>query len=114
MEINLRAFFKEYNPKWKRLTLTFLDDEIEKFTPEFFQKKYNLNIGNPVDFSRGEFYVKVQSIYSVKCYLTKNKNTRIPLEDLINKRVELIVQPRTYHYKGKQGWNLKLIEIYPH
>ncbi len=112
MFLNLRAILTNYEPRWKRATLLLLDEDAEPFTYQYLKKKYDPDIYNPVDFSRSEFYVKIH-INKVKCYSTHNKHSRIPLEDLIDQYVEIVVKPNIFDYKNRRGWTLTLYEIYP-
>ncbi len=112
MPLILKAFLIDHSTQWKRATLRLLNEDTEPFTHQYLQKKYNPDVHNPVDFARGEFHVKIPSISKVKCYSTSNRHTRVPIEDLLNQHVELVVTPTAYDYKGRQGWNLKLHEIW--
>jgi hypothetical protein len=112
-EIYLRAFFKSYDSENKKLTMLFLDDEIEAFTKDFLNKYYSAAQNNPVKSQ--EFYVKwdKKSI----AYVDKSGVCLVPVQELIDKVVNLCVYIKHYNFmsNGKkiQGWNINLVKINP-
>jgi hypothetical protein len=113
--INLRAFFKSYNYGNKKLTMNFLDDEVEPFTKKFLMSYFNWNQNNPV--KDNEFYVK-SSIKSKAC-VDKHGEISTTIQELVDTVVCLQVEIRHYNFSDKKtnnriiGWNLNLINIYP-
>lgn len=113
-EINLRAYFKSYDATTKKATMLFLDDDTEKFTKEFLTQYYSASQNNPIRMQ--EFYVKFDQKKSF-CYLDKSDQIRVPIQDLLNKVIIMVVFIKHYNFNsnGKkiQGWNINLLKMNP-
>lgn len=111
-EINLRAYFKSCEDK--KLTMLFMDDDIETFTKQFLTKYYSNAQNNPI--RNQEFYVKFDQKKSI-CYLDKADQIIIPIEELLNKFVEMTIYIKHYNFisNGRKviGWNINLINMRP-
>jgi hypothetical protein len=115
MIFNLRAFFYEYNSDWKRLTFKILDNDVEPFTNKFLINKYNNSNGNeicPININKGEFYVKLKSKYFLNSFNNKKKIIKVPIEDLLDQRVNIEVEIQHYNNFDRKGWYFILKEIY--
>lgn len=118
--IKLRAFFKEYNPDWKRCVMMFPDETrgvYEAFTIKFLTDKHIKSRDNektPINMDNQEFYIKCEAT-KVLCFLNDKVVDRIPVQDLIGSMVEIILVLK--HYSGKygnvyrSGWNLELKQM---
>ena len=111
-EINLRAYFQSINGK--KLTMLFMDDEVESFTKQFLTKYYSNAQNNPIRSQ--EFYVNFDPKKSI-CYLDKADQIIVPIEQLLNKFVLMTVYIKHYNFtsNGKKiiGWNINLLSIKP-
>lgn len=112
-EINLKAYFKSYDQENKKLTLLFLNEEIEPFTKDFLTKYYSAAQNNPV--KPQEFYVKWNKI--CKVYIDKADMCQVPVQSLQDKVVTLSVYIKHYNFvsygKKIQGWNINLVKMNP-
>ena len=116
MKLKLRAYFSEYNSNWGRLTLNFLDDEIEAFTHDFLINKHEKSILNginsPVHNDTTKFYVKIKKKSFINSYTSESKIVRVPIQDLLEHIVIMEVDLKNYLFNGKAGWYLSLNAIY--
>ena len=114
-EITLTAYFKQYDENNKKLTMLFLDDEIEPFTKSFLTKYYDTAQNNPI--KDNEFYIKFDLRKSV-CFLDKGYQIIVPVQDMLDKIVCMTVAIRNYNFTnnmGKKiiGWNIHLLTMKP-
>lgn len=111
----IKAYFQKYDEINKKMTLLFLDDEIEPFTKSFLTKYYSSAQNNPVKYN--EFYVKIDARKSI-CYLDKASQIIVPIQDNLDKVVIMDITIKHYNFTnnfGKKiiGWNIHLINMKP-
>lgn len=114
-EITIKAFFKSYDENYKKLTLLFLDDEVEPFTKSFLTKYYSSAQNNPIKY--GEFSVK-HDVRKSRVYIDKGEQILAPIQDLLDQIVEMTVFIRHYNFTDKSGkkiigWNINLVKMIP-
>ena len=115
-EYNIKAYFKHYNTENKKLTLLFLDNEVEPFTKDFLTKYYSNAQNNPI--KDNEFYIKHDIKKSV-CYLDKKEQVMIYIQDLLDQIVSIVIYIKHYNFSdrmtGKKiiGWNIHLVKMQP-
>lgn len=112
--ITIKAFLKTNDIANKKLTMIFLDDEVEKFTREFLTKYYNNAQNNPI--RNNEFYVKFN--FNSKCYLDKNKTCIGSMNALVDSVVLAKVYIKNYNFTNPDGrkiigWNINLVDLWP-
>lgn len=116
-QVTLRGLLKSCDKDSKKIILILLDREIEKFTFDYLNNKSNPIEITPLSYNN-HFYVKLNR--QSKAYLDKNCETITSIENLIDQVVNLSV--KVYHFnfrdqksgKKVRGWNLTLINMYPH
>ena len=112
--ITLKAFYKSCDTNNKKLSMLFLDDEIEPFTKNFLMKYYSNAQNNPI---RGnEFYVKYND-RSI-CCLDKSETCVGSISDLVDSIVIMRVNIKNYNFANSDGrkvigWNIVLDRIHP-
>lgn len=114
-EITLKAIFNKYDEQTKKLSMLFLDTEIEPFTKNFLTKYYSESQHNPIN--RNEFYVKFDMKKSI-CFLDKGNQVIVPVQDMLDKVVSITVLIKHYNFtnaKGNKiiGWNIHLLVMKP-
>ena len=113
--IQLKAFFKSYNEKYKKLTMLFLDDEIEPFTKSYLTKYYFATQHNPINGM--EFVVKFDAT-KAKIYKDKGDQLPVPIQDMLDQVVKLDIYIKHYNFTDKSGkkiigWNINLVKMTP-
>lgn len=113
-EINLRAFFSSYDADVKKLTMVFLDTEIEAFTKSFLNSYYSTAQNNPIRDQT--FFIKFDQKKS-HCFHDKACINLVDIQDLLDKVVTVTVYIRHYNFmsNGKkiQGWSINLVSMFP-
>lgn len=114
-EFTIKAYFNSYNPEYKKMTMLFLDDEIEPFTKSYLTKYYFGAQNNPI--KNGEFYVKFD-VKKAKVYADKSCQFNTAVQELLDQVVEMRVYIKHYNFVDKSGkkiigWNINLISMIP-
>jgi hypothetical protein len=107
---------KSYDPEKKRITLSFIDKDIEPFTYNYLHNKYSAQHVNP--FNQIDFWVKFNPNKS-KIYLDKGEQINTTIYNLMDQNVELVITIFNYNFKDKssgkkiQGFSLNLVKMQP-
>lgn len=109
--ITIRAFLKSCDTTSKKLTMIFLDDEIEEFTKSFLMNYYSNAQNNPI--RDNEFIVKYCE--KSRCFLDNARQTIGSMSDLVDNVITANVFIRHYNFTsgGKKiiGWNVNLVSM---
>lgn len=115
-ELKIRAYYKSCDNESKKLTMLFLDDNIDPYTRSAITRLYYPAQCNPMNQAKTEFYVKFNS--ASRAYLDLMDASPTSIQSLVDQVVEIIVYIRHYNFVGANGkkiigWNLNLIKINP-
>jgi hypothetical protein len=125
--IVIKGFFNYYDD-FNRAKLMFLDDYDEEesstksFTKGFITNKSKNEGNNPLSKDEKCFFIKCKKgqVGLIDCCKDKQTATKlqprlVPIIELIQHKVECIVQVNNYRFKKNEelivGWNLKLLKI---
>lgn len=111
--LQVKGYYKSIDTNYKKLTLLFLDDEIDD-TRNILQRFYSDKHNNPI--RHNEFTVKFDT--KSKCFIDKSDMSQVPLLDLVDQTVILQVYIKHYNFTDKtgkkiSGWNINLIKMNP-
>ena len=112
--VTIKAFLKECDTDNKKLTMLFLDDEIERFTKNFLTNYYSNAQNNPIKGE--EFYIKYCD--KSRFFLDKVGVVIGDVQTLVDSIVIVQVHIRHYNFTDKSGrkvvgWSINMIQMKP-